>query len=527
MSSTLRPLALSVPHWPIRCTGSPKALSSRTPFSLLNALRGAFLRLSDNLSAWSRSAWSESFVRTDSVGIADDWNTAETWLQHRLNTYDPNLILLGAMTISAHGAILAAQFIRKSKCVEALIVLGGKHVTETMWVDREGVHIHPGAFSHHANQEIDLFVSGDGEEVIAEIGEAVAQTDDAGITRVDRIKKIVEHLRLSLRNAPGDWALFWFEEGSLKYLCSAGEPARPDDYPIVYEKYPINARFPILPGKFTAHGYSYTSKGCIHRCYFCSESADINGSVKGLKTAGQRLARQIARLARVAENNNIDSLSVFIEDSILLQGAPAALEQFCRELDQLGTRIKFGGQFTTDMVLDPKRQRLISELVKRGLCYVFMGIETNDDAIAAAMAKYSTSIKRQSGNGWIDRVELAIEELRANNVDTGVSVLFGLGESQDLRLSLLRKIAAWQRRLGQPRVVSLNWAVMHPMRSRSESQSYTFDRWPVDFNDPRLDIIQTVFGEASTNFCLPGCEMASLEELQQIKSQYLQLSNEV
>ena len=76
-------------------------------------------------------------------------------------------------------------------------------------------------------------------------------------------------------------------------------------------------------------------------------------------------------------------------------------------------------------------------------------------------------------------------------------------------------------------MVSLNWAVMHPTRLTLESQLYTFDCWPVDFNYLRLNIIQTVFGEALMNFVLPGCEMASLEELQQIKSQYLQLSNEV
>ena len=73
MSTSLRPLAFSAPHWPCEPDSSPRSLSSRTPFSLLNALRGVFQRLNANESAWSKSSWKDPVVRFDSIGMADDW----------------------------------------------------------------------------------------------------------------------------------------------------------------------------------------------------------------------------------------------------------------------------------------------------------------------------------------------------------------------------------------------------------------------------------------------------------------------
>jgi len=465
-------------------------------------------------------------VRLDSIGIADDWPQTAEWLEKRLERLKPNLVLLGAMSVSLRGTLAAARVIRRSGSANALVVLGGKHVTETMWIENGQPRIHRGApILADSAGDLDLFVSGDGEDVIAELGEGLVEgiSNDAGQNLGIMALQFAQQ---RLLNARGDWAIFWRQEGTLKWLHGRGLGLRPDDYPLVYDAYPINAHFPVLGRAHTAHAYSYTSKGCLFRCYFCSESADINGPVRGLDMAGRRLASQMLRLAEIARACGKVPLSVFVEDSIFLQGAPRALRDFSEEMGRLKPDVRFGAQFTIDMILDPARQALICELAKHGLSYVFIGLETTDEAIVAEMSKNRPS-KDGKSRTWLARFEEAMSFLIANDINIGVSMLFGLGENQNARLTMLEQIKVWQDTFREPCVVSLNWAVKHPMRALSDPTPYDYTRWPVESGDPRLPVIQRLFGEASTNFRLPATDMPSLEHLHEIETAFSRIRSDI
>jgi radical SAM superfamily enzyme YgiQ (UPF0313 family) len=467
-------------------------------------------------------------MRLDSIGMADDWPQAEVWLGEHLHRYQPNLVLIGAMSISFRGALEAARIIRASAYSKALVVLGGKHVTETMWIKDDQPCIQNGAPIHRDEaHSFDLFVSGDGEDVVAELGESLAEAMAIKKLGPERAALTMELAEKRLLDARGDWAIFWRDHGTLKWLRGRGLNLRPDDYPLVYDAYPIDAHFPVLERPFTAHAYSYTGRGCLFRCFFCSESADINGPIRGLENAGRRLATQMSRLETIALASGTSPLSVFVEDSILLQGAPGALRQFSEEMCRLTPDVKFGGQFTIDMLLDPVRQEYICKLARQGLSYVFIGLETMEDTIAAAMSKNHPRGRQNKLTSWLSRFERAMQFLITNNIKVGISLLFGLGEGQNSRLAVLQQLKAWQNSLGEPRIVSLNWAVKHPMRELLHPTLTDYTQWPVDPADPRLSIIQRLFSEASTHFCMAGVDMASFSDLRQIEAVFLQLQNDL
>jgi radical SAM superfamily enzyme YgiQ (UPF0313 family) len=361
--------------------------------------------------------------------------------------------------------------------------------------------------------------------VISELGESVAALQSAIGTIDNRATAVMKIAERRLTKARGDWTIFWRDNGEIKRLQGRGLKLRPDDYPLVYQGYPINTSFLVLRRPFTAHAYSYTSKGCILDCFFCSERRLVSGPVSGLDDAGWRLANQFFQLAEIGKRQGTAPLSVFVEDSILLQGSIEALNQFSQNLRKLKPDIKFGAQFTIDMLLHPTRQEIIADLATLGLSYVFVGLETTDENIAQQMAKNIVRRQARASESWTARFERAMSFLIRSEIDLGISMMFGLGEPHQERLEMLEHIAIWQQKRGQPAVVSLNWAVRHPLRELISEAKYDYASWPIQPCDPRRSIIQRIFAEASTKLVLS--EMASLADLQQIEASFARIKSSI
>ena len=84
----------------------------------------------------------------------------------------------------------------------------------------------------------------------------------------------------------------------------------------------------------------------------------------------------------------------------------------------------------------------------------------------------------QSGKQpWTSRVEHAIDLLTGLGIKCGSSILFGLGESHQDRLRLLRQLKRWSERYGAPNPVSINWAVQHPLRGDDGGTNYDYLDW--------------------------------------------------
>ncbi|WP_157968114.1 B12-binding domain-containing radical SAM protein [Edaphovirga cremea] len=523
----LRVLAISAPHWEGKGFGSDEHLCSSTPFSLLNAVRGAFKRINMADSAWSTSNWSDDVERFSTIYMSDYEGITLDFLDEKLSSFRPNLVLIGSMTLSTIGAYKVAKLIKEKLGDQVFILLGGKHINETIFFE-------DGVVKHHISSPIklmqrgeldnvfDAVASGDCEDLIAEIGEVISHLSMISPNRVNIIPRIYWDV---LENAKGDWCLVWLEDNNTQMHLKGTGNLDYSTYPNVYEFYPINTNFKVLGGNKTAHGYSDSSKGCMYSCHFCSESAHVNGKVRNISTSVANLVNTFRKVLEIGRSGT----SIFVEDSIFLQASPKGLRDFHTAMKDLGITAKFGCQFTVDNILNPKVGALISELTEIGLNYIFVGLETNNDELASLMSKNRNQkiIYNDKKATWIDKVKLMFEFCEDNNIQLGVSLLFGLGESQEDRRNLLNLIKIWQTNCGYPSVVSMNWAVKHPLRNVDVGNQYKYFDWGFSREDPRTPYLTRLFGEVSDKYNLDGVESMTLDEVIEVSELYSKLTNNI
>lgn len=170
-----------------------------------------------------------------------------------------------------------------------------------------------------------------------------------------------------------------------------------------------------------------------------------------------------------------------------------------------------------DLLLNKNLQSAVINLSRNGLQYVFIGIETGNNNIALKMSKNTNKNQR-----WADRNERVINFLNENNVGCGISVLFGLGESQTERINLLKTIKNWRETYQRPQIVSLNYATQHPLRNHEVTYDYT--EWGTPRDSPYLDIFTELFGEASVNYGLPNINLSTVREFEEIKDYFNELN---
>jgi len=233
--------------------------------------------------------------------------------------------------------------------------------------------------------------------------------------------------------------------------------------------------------------------------------------------AAIRMYKQFRKIKETAQReNHTDSVSVFVEDSTFLGTAnnSTQLEQLVELMGKDNFHIKFGVQFTVDILLNPRIQKDILDLKKFGLEYIFTGMETEDENLATKMSKNTD----KGHYTWLSRNEQAILFLKLNGIKYGVATLFGLGETQETRMKQLEQIKSWQNQYGLPNVVSLNLATLHPLRNLDSGEE--FIEWGTSADSKYLEIFQRLFGESSERYRITQANIPTLEELQDIEKKY-------
>jgi B12-binding domain/radical SAM domain protein len=504
----IRAVAVSAPDW-IGGTKSERALNSTDPASLFNACRYAADLAQRKIGAWSDSNWSaptssvrEFFLLMYSLDDIDRFT--ELILSQR-----PNLLLLGAMTLCMPGAVECAKRAKELLADEVLIVLGGRHATETMYLQNERVR-NPSTVCHHKASPgrlirektitsiFDIIVSGDGEHIIAEIGSALCNSPPTSLEVIaDKIRP----------ETPGNWIVDFPTID--RTVVSNGAPLRYDDMPSIARIFGVSASFDVFDGRMTSHVFSDTGRGCVYDCSFCSERRMVTGGIQDIKGAPRRLYRQLRDSAIVIGRDYPNhGASAFVEDSIFLSGSPVAIGQFCDLMEYEPVDIVFGGQFTIDQIL--RRKALIERLAKNGLRYVFVGLETFEPAEIGGMSK---DLDKES-RSWQDRFAAALSILRNCGISCGCALLFGLGEKHASRLALLKTLIGYRKTIGQPVVVSANWAVQHPLRNIPEGANEDYLRWGTP-EGPLLNAFHR-FGEASLEYPISGVAPPIIGELEEI-----------
>lgn len=506
----LRVVAVAAPD-AIQGKKDARALNSSDPASLYNACRVAAARARSGQGAWADSNWAgpsrtevrEKFLLLYSL---DDLPAFVEVMRRE----QPNMLLLGAMTLCMPGAIECAKLAKEMFGDEIVVVLGGRHATETVYLANHRSRLDSGVQHHRASPArlaregrippvFDLVFSGDGELFITELGEIIARKKPPF-----NMSEILEELD---RTIPGDWIASF--PTIPRELVSAGVPIDPHALPPLASLFGVTTAFDVFEGRMTAHVFSDTGRGCVYDCAFCSEKSGVTGGLREIASSADRLYRQLADAVDAINEDYPDKgASAFVEDSILLGGSPRALDRLCQLLEDTPLPITFGAQFTVDQIL--KRERHIARLAGVGMRYVFIGLETFDPTEVGGMSK---DIGASNGS-WQERADRVFQTLMRHGISCGCALLFGLGESQESRIALLDALMVSKERSGWPAVVSANWAVQHPLRGQSGDAGYDYLDWGTP-PGPYLDLFHN-FGEASLKYVLCAQKAPEIAELEEI-----------
>jgi B12-binding domain/radical SAM domain protein len=345
----------------------------------------------------------------------------------------------------------------------------------------------------------DAVVSGDGEFVIAEMGEILANFNPPF-----DVNEILARLN---RHTPGDWIVSLPKEGI--EIVSAGQRLDPNILPPLSSLFGVSASFNVFNGRMTAHVFSDTGRGCVYNCDFCSERSSVSGKLNDLSNAATRLYRQLEDAANVIQADYPErGASAFVEDSVLLGGSPRSIDSLCSMLEERPIAIEFGAQLTVDQVLTRGRQ--LARLAQVGLRYVFIGLETLDPSHVGGMNK---DIGSKSGT-WESRSKRAFQILQERGIKCGCALLFGMGEKHQSRIALLNNLIHLKRESGYPSILSANWAVQHPLKGASGDAGYDYVDWGTP-PGPFIELFHN-FGEASLIYPLKGQRPPQLNEIREI-----------
>lgn len=530
-------LAVSAPHWVSNSNLENNfSFNSQTPFSLQNALRDAVdSSINNEDSYWYKSNFRDFESRNQAVVMLEYWEQDRSKFEELFDRISPNLLLIGAMSLSFPGAIEIAKYAKEKKGNEVFVVLGGKHVNETVFKNSKTQQImnHIGSPLVLMQQEVipkvfDLVVSGDGEKIVTAIGEVLGSlifknASFDNFKNGSNIQKLVE--------SKGSWVLGQLINNEIVYVQN--ESKEGIDYSTLafpLEQFEFKKGFNIFKSDYTVHLYSDSSRGCGYDCFFCSEKSQINGKLRIKDYVSiDRLFKQFYRLKIISKERYVNnSISAFIEDSIMLTGNPFFLETFADRCIESGIRIKFGAQFTIDTFLtlaNNKNIEKLEKLIKVGLDYVAFGIETSDDEIALSFSK-NTNKKI----GWLEKTKHLVVTCQQNNLKCGMFLIWGLGETQRMREFQLDQIILWIERYRVPIDVGLNIATQHPLQITNETylnefgyKKYNYIEWGTDIDDDYLPFFIELFGEASVKYAIYKDKLPKIEDLKILREKYIKI----
>lgn len=547
LKPTLRVLAVTAPQWPKRPIEiDTRSLTAGSPFSLQNAVRQAAGYAETKSGAWADSNWTTLKERQESVLLLEFMDDAKNRLAKLLPILKPNLVLIGTMTLGFPGALEIARIVRAEFGEDCLVILGGKHVNETLRgpSKENGIEvlpccplelIHDGSLDMASGWPLfDLVISGDGEELITNIGEIVHRTLTSGQAPREALAD-----KQALKESRGQWIVGWIEDGEVLTVTSSGMPLDFDTIPTAPSIFGLQSAFPIFDSAPTGHAYSDMGRGCKFDCHFCSERSGLNGKFRSGLDAIDRLYQHLEDIWNAGGAGKYGPVGAFIEDSILLGGEDFLIRALIEQLKSKPLRrLRIGCQMSANDVIHLHEKKLLRQLKEVGFDYVAFGMETISERVALRMSKH-----RKRGL-WSESNRKAISALSEAGFRVGVYVLWGLGESQREREMQLRQIKEWKKDYkGQPAVISLNWATLHPSANpdrelktwhwpQLDSNNVSliplpnFLKWGTSEESERLSFFVELFGEASENYPYYLGVLPSMEDLVKLRYEYLQVMDE-
>jgi len=333
------------------------------------------------------ASYVETKIKDVDIKVVDCQARHLNWkgLEKEIESFDPQIVAAsGFATCNAYTAVRALELAKKVN-PEILTVTGGQHFTATA---QESLETYP---------EIDVIVRGEGEQTLAELVKNVKNK-----SFFPKIKGIsFRHNGKILHNSP---------RPLIKDLDELPYPG----YHFVKD-YVHKYHFAAMAGRNAPYASIEGSRGCSHRCTFCSQWWHWQGTWR-LKSP-KRIADEIAFCY-----HNYGSRFIWFTDDNFGLGDRAS--RISEELLQrkLGDDLMWFLQWRCDDVVQNKDA--LPKMRKAGLRWVMAGVES---------PRHSTLEKFKKGLNPED-TKMAIKLLKKNDIFAHTD--FIIGEREDTAESI-------------------------------------------------------------------------------------------
>ncbi len=285
------------------------------------------------------AAYLEAKIPEADIEVVDCQAMSLDWkgLEKRITSFDPDIVATsGFATCNTYVAARTLETAKKLK-PETITVVGGQHFSATA---QESLEAYP---------EIDVVVRGEGEETLTELTKAVGNN-----TSFSGIAGISFRNRNNIRHNP---PRLLFDD--LDCLPFPGYHFV-KDYVHLYH-------FTMMAGSKARYGIVEASRGCPHRCTFCSQWKHWQGSYRHKSV--KRIADEIEFL-----HKNYGSKLLWLTDDNF--GFGQRMEDLCDELIKRGFSddISCFMQARCDDVVE--NQDLLPKMSRAGINYLLLGVES-------------------------------------------------------------------------------------------------------------------------------------------------------
>ena len=362
-----------------------------------------------------------------------DWRAFEK----RIESFDPDIVASsGFGTCNAYTTVRALATAKKVK-PEALTVTGGQHFTATA---QETLETYP---------EVDVIVRGEGEQTLVQL------------VRAHRERKPFSQVQgISFRH-----------DGEVIHNASRSLIQNMDELPLPGYHFIENLihryHFKMMAGSKTRYALIEGSRGCPHRCSFCSQWKHWQGTWR------TRSAKRIADEMEFCYTNYGTRFLWLTDDNFLL-GKTA--NDLCEEIMRRGLAddVMWFLQARCDNIVE--HEGLLSKMRRAGVRWILLGIESNS---GLTLERYNKDLSPESARR-------AIRLLKQN--DIFAQGTFIIGERRDTAQSI-ESLREFANDLDPDLVIFM---VLTPFPGTDIYQAAKSNGWIEDKNWANYDMIHAI-----------------------------------
>jgi len=385
------------------------------------------------------AAFLESKNKDVEIEVLDCQAQSLDWkdLEKHIESYNPDIVASSALaTCNTYVAVRTLETAKKAK-PNAMTVAGGQHFTATA---QESLEAYP---------EIDVIVRGEGEQTLVELVQAASRNSS-----LSRIKGISFRHKGKILHSP--------PRPLIENLDELPFPGYHFVKDLVHRYH-----FTAMTGPKTRYALVEGSRGCPHRCTFCTQWRHWEG--KWRAKSPERIAEEIEFCYR-----NYGSEFLWLTDDNFGLGKRASV--LADEIIRRGISddIMWFMQIRCDEVV--KHSELLPEMRKSGLRWVLLGVESHSPSTLEKFKKKTSP----------EDAKLAVKLLHKN--DIFAHAMFIIGERKDTAESIA-SLRGFVNDLDPDLAI---FGILTPFPGTEVFEEAKRNGWIEDFNWAHYDMVHAI-----------------------------------